>query len=219
MLRRPSKSIVVKEFSEIPMSQATTAGTPFTPANTAILLVDHQPGVLAMVGSLPPETVARNAGILARLGEDLNIPLIITSTRETMEFLGSNLPAIQQAAPKAYGARIRRGGTLNAFADPQLVDALKNTQRSNLVIAGLLTDVCLAHSVASAIQASYQVQVVADASGTSTVLADCVTHDRLRGLGAVLTTTFGLLFALFPDLSTAEGKRAEGIAASAAAPQ
>ena len=65
--------------------------------------------------------------MLARLGEQLEIPLIVTSTQETMESLGTNLPAIQKAAPKAYATRIRRGGTLNAFDDPKFVDAVTRT--------------------------------------------------------------------------------------------
>lgn len=198
------------------MSQAMNA--PFTPANTAILLVDHQPGVLAMVGSLPAETVSRNAGVLARLGEELKIPLVVTSTRETLAFLGTSLSSIQTGAPIAYAARIRRGGTLNAFHDPAFVEAVKSTRRPHLVIAGLLTDVCLFHSVVSALDAGYKVQVVADASGTSTALGDAVTCDRLRGLGAVVTTTYGVLFELFPDLSTPEGQQAEGVAAASLTP-
>ena len=165
--------------------QTSASHSPFTPANTAIVLVDHQPGVLAMVGSLPADVVTRNVGTLARLAEQLGIPLIVTSTRETLEFLGTNLDSIRTAAPKAYAERVGRAGTLNAFDDPAFVDAIKHTGRRNLVIAGLLTDVCLFHSVVSALDAGYKVQVVVDASGTSSALGDAVTYDRLRDLGAV----------------------------------
>jgi len=189
----------------------------FHPTDTAIVLVDHQPGVLAMVNSLPAETVTNNVAILARLGEELQIPLVITSTRENLEFLGTNLEEIQEAAPRAFEKRIRRAGTLNAFKDPAFVDAVKKLNRNNLVIAGLTTDVCLFHSVVSALEAGYQVQVVADASGTTTALGDMVTYDRLRDLGAVITTTYGILFELFPDLSTPQGQKSEGVASSAVA--
>lgn len=195
-----------------------TPHRPFTPADTVIVLVDHQPGVLAMASSLPADLVTRNAGVLARLGEELSIPLVVTSTRENLEFLGTNFGSIQAGAPKAYAARVRRAGTLNAFHDPSFVEAVKRTGRPNLVIAGLLTDVCLFHSVVSALDAGYKVQVVVDASGTTTTLADAVTYDRIRALGAVPTTTFGILFELYPDLSKPEGLQAEGVAASGIAP-
>ena len=184
----------------------------FTPADAAIVLVDHQPGVLHMVGSLPANIVTANAGLLARLGEELGVPTVVTSTRENLEFLGTNLSTIQTGAPKAYAARIRRDGTLNAFNDPAFAAAVKNTGRRNLVMSGLLTDVCLQHSVISALEAGYHVQVVADASGTTTQLADDVTHDRMRSLGAVVTTAYGVLFAMYPDFSTPDGKKAEAVA-------
>ena len=190
----------------------STSHRPFTPADTTIVLVDHQPGVLGMVGSLPKDVVTSNVGLLARLGEQLEIPLIVTSTRETLQFLGTNLQTIQDGAPKAYAARIRRDGTLNAFDDPAFVRALVKTGRRNLVIAGLLTDVCLMHSVISALDAGYHVQVVADASGTTTTLADSVTYDRFRTLGAVITTAYGILFELYPNISSPEGQRAEAVA-------
>ena len=80
------------------------------------------------------------------------------------------------------------------------------------MIAGILTDVCLFHSAASAVEAGYKVQVVADACGTSSTLADQVTYERLQSLGIVVTTTNGVLFDMYSDLSTPEGQRAEGVA-------
>ncbi len=55
-------------------------------------------------------------------------------------------------------------------------------------------------------------------AGVSTVLGDQVTYDRLRDLGVVVTTTNGVLFDLYPDLSTPEGQRAEAVALAALAP-
>lgn len=215
-------AISYADTSSNPISQprtkiVTSNNVHFTPENSAILLVDHQPGVLGMVGSLPHDIVIRNTAMLARLGDQLDIPLVITSTRETIEFLGTTLKEVREAAPTAYEKRIRRGGSLDAFSDPAFVAAVKATGRKNLIIAGILTDVCLAHSVKSALAAGYSVQVVADASGTTTPLADAVTYDLLRELGATVTTAFGVLFHLYPDLSKPEGLKAEAVASQSAA--
>lgn len=185
---------------------------PFTPQDSAIILVDHQPGVVAMVQSVPLRHVVANAGTLAKLANDLAIPHVVTTTRETVERLGTTIDSIQDAAPAAYGARISRGGTLDPFDDPAFVAAVAATGRPNLIIAGVLTDVCLAHAVISALAAGYKVQVVADASGTTSVLADEVTYVRLRDAGAVVTSTWGVLFELFPDLSSPEGAKVEAAA-------
>ncbi|MBX5204055.1 isochorismatase family protein [Rhizobium sp. NZLR1] len=215
----PSNAEAIKSNSPTTKESTMSSGkVHFTPENSAILLVDHQPGVLGMVGSLPHDVVIRNTSMLARLGDQLGIPLVITSTRETIEFLGTTLKEVREAAPTAYEKRIRRGGSLDAFSDPAFVAAVKATGRKNLIIAGILTDVCLAHSVKSALAAGYHVEVVADASGTTTPLADAVTYDLLRDLGATVTTAYGVLFDLYPDLSKPEGLKAEAVATASAAP-
>ncbi|HEV8054371.1 MAG TPA: hypothetical protein VGP30_06050, partial [Candidatus Limnocylindrales bacterium] len=62
----------------------------------------------------------------------------------------------------------------------------------------------------------YHVRVIADASATTSELADCVTYDRLRELGVEVSTTYGTLFELFSDMSTSEGQLAEAIASGQA---
>ena len=185
----------------------------FTPADAAVVLVDHQPGVLAMVGSLTADVVRRNVGILAGSGERLDIPLVVTSTRENLDFLGTNLEEIQQAAPPAYANRVRRAGALDAFQDPAFVAAVAAAGRQNLVMSGLLTDVCLFHTAVSATAAGYNVLVVADASGTSSTVGEAVSYDRLASFGVLAASTYGILFELYPNPGTPDGQRAQAVAA------
>lgn len=188
---------------------------PLTPQDSAVVLVDHQPGTLNMVSSDRHAAVKANTGILARLGEQTDLAIVVTSTRETLAFLGTNIDEVQQGAPIAYAARVARDGTLNSFADPRFVEAIRATGRPNLIIAGLTTDVCLWHTTVSALEAGYRVRVVADASGTNSEIGDQVTFDSMRALGAEVGTTLGTLFELFSDLGTAEGQLAEAIAVEA----
>lgn len=183
--------------------------TQITPSNSAIVLVDHQPGVASWTNSLPVEQMAANAAILARLGEQMHLPLLISTTRENEGFLGTTIEEIQHAAPVAYQNRIRRGGTLDAFGDPAFADAVKALGRPNLIIAGLTSDVCLANTALSAAGAGYHVHAVADASASTSVLADTVTYDRLRDRGVTVGTTMGTWSELYPDVSTPEGQRSE----------
>ena len=183
--------------------------TQITPSNCAIVLVDHQPGVAGWTKSLPVDQMAANAAILARLGEQMELPLLISTTRESEGFLGTTIEEIQHAAPVAYERRVRRGGTLNAFLDPAFVDAVKALNRPNLLMAGLTTDVCLANTAMSAVEAGYRVHAIADASASTSVLADTVTYDRLRDLGITVGSTMGTWSQLYPDVSTPEGQRSE----------
>jgi nicotinamidase-related amidase len=182
----------------------------FTPANSAILLVDHQNLTVDWVKSLPRETMIANVRMLARMGAEMHIPLVITSTMETTQ-VGPTIKDIQDLAPEAYAHRIKRGGTLSAFLDPAFEQAVKATGRKNLIIAGLTSDICLMHTVESALRQGYRVEVVADASGSMTPLADQVTWARMRAIGAVITDGNQLLTELYPDFGTAEGQKAAQI--------
>lgn len=182
----------------------------FTPANSAILLVDHQNLTVDWVKSLPRDTMIANVRMLARMGAEMHIPLVITSTMETTQ-VGPTIKDIQDLAPEAYAHRIKRGGTLSAFLDPAFEQAVKATGRKNLIIAGLTSDICLMHTVESALRQGYRVEVVADASGSMTPLADQVTWARMRAIGAVITDGNQLLTELYPDFGTAEGQKAAQI--------
>ena len=182
----------------------------FTPQNSAILLVDHQKLTIDWVKSMPKESVVANARVLARLGADMGIPMLITTTMETT-VVGNTIKDIQDLAPKQYAARIKRGGVLNCFLDTAFSTAVKKLGRKNLIIAGLTTDICLMHTVEGALRAGYKVQVVADACGSMTALADQVTFDRLRGLGVTVTDGNQILTELYPDFGTPEGQKASKI--------
>ena len=66
-----------------------------------------------------------------------------------------------------------------------------------------------ANTALSAAGAGYHVHAVADASASTSVLADTVTYDRLRDRGVTVGTTMGTWSELYPDVSTPEGQRSE----------
>ena len=157
-------------------------GSPmFTTDNAAIVLIDHQDMTVGWIRSQPQTTTVNNVRMLARVGAELGVPHMVTSTME--DVIGTNIKDVQELAPEAYAARVKRGGTLNGFLDPAFVAAVKGLGRSNLILAGLTTDICLFHTARGAIDAGYEVQVVADACGSSSVSSDELTFDRLRALG------------------------------------
>src|ERR1700694_3923313 len=63
---------------------------------------------------------------------------------------------------------------LNAWDDERVREWVKNTDKKKLVMAGLWTEVCLTMPVLSALAAGFEVYIVTDASGASSVEA----HER-----------------------------------------
>jgi len=143
--------------------------------------------------------------MLARLGAEMNIPLVVTSTME--DNVGTNIKDIQETAPKAYANRVKRGGTINCFLDENFRAALRVTGRKNLIMAGLTTDICMFQTAMGALGEGYNVQVVGDACGSMSALADQLTFDRLRQEGVVVTVGNQISTELYQDFGTPEGQQ------------
>lgn len=60
---------------------------------------------------------------------------------------------------------IDRPGIVSAWDDPKFVAAVEKTGRKNLIIAGVIVDVCLAFAAMQAVDAGYNVYGVVGASG------------------------------------------------------
>ena len=81
-----------------------------------------------------------------------------------------------------YGAR---KGEINAWDNPDFVEAVKATGRGTLIIAGTITSVCMAFPSISAVHAGYRVFAVVDASGTYSKMAQEITLARIVQAGVV----------------------------------
>ena len=178
----------------------------FTPQNSAILLVDHQKMTMDWIYSQDKKGVENNLTMLARLGNDLSIPLLITTTME--DYVGPTYEGIQQVAPIAYSNRVKRGGTINCFLDSNFNQAAKNLGRKKLFIGGLTTDICLLQTVKGALNNGFEVIVIADASGSMTKMADEVSFDYFRQIGVKVYSANAVLAELYPDFGTPDGQKA-----------
>ena len=181
----------------------------FTPADTAVMLVDHQTGTLGWVKSLPQETVVTACRVLARMAVSYAMPLVLTTTMEQQ--VGPTIPGISDLAPDAFAARYARGGELDCWDDAKLRDGVAALGRKKLVMAGLTTDICLFWAARSALKLGYEVLVVADACGTTSVLGDTLTYDRLRAEGAQITVINQAVTELANNFGVPEGQAAQQI--------
>ena len=66
---------------------------------------------------------------------------------------------------------------------------MEATGKKKLIMAGLTNDVCIVYPAISAVQDGYEVQVVVDAGGSPTVLADETALRRMEKNGVTLTST------------------------------
>ena len=167
----------------------------YTADNAALLLIDHQVGTLEWMHSAPKADVVRNTLALAKAARELGMPVVLTSSQED-QVQGLLLPELAEILPDAYAARIKRGGIVDAFDDPDFAAAVKSTRRKKLIMAGLLTEVCVIYPALNAKDEGYELQVIADASGSGTKMGDDIALVRMQQSGIAVASTIQILSEL-----------------------
>lgn len=164
--------------------------------NAAVLLVDHQAGLLSLVRDIDPDRFKNNVLALADLAKYFKLPTILTTSFEDGPN-GPLVPELKALFPEA--PYIARPGQINAWDNADFVNAVKATGRKQLIIAGVVTEVCVAFPALAALEESFEVFVVTDASGTFNELTRHSAWDRMTAAGAQLMTWFGVACELHRD--------------------
>lgn len=164
--------------------------------NAAVLLVDHQAGLLSLVRDIEPDKFNNNVLALANAAKYFNLPTILTTSFED----GPNGPLMPQLVEMFLDAPyIARPGQINAWDNEDFVKAVKATGKKQLIIAGVVTEVCVAFPALSALEEGFEVFVVTDASGTFNAISRDSAWDRMSKAGAQLINWFGLACELHRD--------------------
>ncbi len=164
--------------------------------NAAVLLVDQQTGLLSLVRDIDPDKFKNNVLALAEAAQYFNLPTILTTSFEQGPN-GPLVPELKEMFPDA--PYIARPGQINAWDNEDFVKAVKATGKKQLIIAGVVTEVCVAFPALSALEEDFEVFVITDASGTFNHLTRDSAWDRMSNAGAQLMTWFGMACELHRD--------------------
>lgn len=168
------------------------------PANTALVLVDHQVGTINWAGELVAEEreqLKMWTRVMARFAKSAGMPVVLTSSLET-EAQGPLLPEFQTILPEEYEQRIKRVGVINAWDDPAFVQAVRATGKPNLLMGGLTTDVCLVPPALSARAEGFNVVALLDISAACTKLAAQNSRDLLQAAGIEIMTVTPIITSM-----------------------
>lgn len=179
----------------------------FTPHDVAMLLIDHQVGTTSWVHSSDIDEMKANAVMLARTAGLYGIPVVLTSSMEEYA-QGPLMPELAGALPTAFSQRIKRSGIVNAMDDEHFAAAVTATNRKKLIIAGVTNDVCTVYPTLSLLDKGYEIQVVADAGGSPSKMADDIALRRMERAGATITSSNQMLAELVGNWTTPEGSQA-----------
>ena len=176
-----------------------------TPAESVLILIDHQPFQFANLHSHEPMMIVNNVIGLAKAAKIFNVPTILTTVVEDRG--GKLIKGLQAVFPDQKP--IDRT-FINTWEDARVVDAVKRTGRKKLIMAALWTEICLAMPAIQAAGEGYEVYAVTDASGGVSAEAHEMAVRRMVMAGVVPITWLAVASELQRDWAREDTAKALG---------
>jgi len=177
------------------MSNAARSYEPLTSDNAALVLIDHQVGLMTGVRDYAIAELKHNVLGLAKAAQALKLPIVVTTTaRDSM--WGPTFPELIEALP---GVQIIDRSTVNAFDDPRVARAIEATGRKKLIFAGLSLEVCATFPAITAVGKGLDAYVAVDACGTFSKTKHQVGLLRMLQAGVILSDYATMMIEVLKD--------------------
>ena len=161
----------------------------YTPTDSAVVFIDHQPQMLFGVANIDRATLINNVTLLARVAKEFNVPAVLTAV-ETESFSGYIWPQLLDVFP---GQEVVERTSMNSWDDAGFRKAVEATGKKNIIMTGLWTEVCVTWPTIEMIGAGYNIYVVEDCCGATSQAAHDAALSRMVQAGAVRLTTIPAL--------------------------
>src|SRR5438034_2040781 len=172
----------------------------YTPEDSAVVFIDHQPQMLFGVASMDRASLINNVTLLAKCAKEFNVPTVLTAV-ETEGFSGYIVPQLLDVFP---GQPIVERSSMNSWDDAGFRQAIEATGRKNILMTGLWTEVCITWPTLEMLGAGYNIYVVEDCCGATSPAAQEAALSRMVQAGAVRLTTIAALLEFQRDWKNRE---------------
>ena len=179
---------------------------PLTSDNAALVLVDHQVGLMTGVRDYSTGELKHNVVALAKAAKALQLPIIVTTTARD-SLWGPTFPELVEALP---GVEIIDRSSVNAFDDERVAGAIAATGRQKLIFAGISLEVCAAFPAIAAIGKGLGAYVAVDASGTFSETKRQVGLLRMLQAGVIVSDYATLMVEILKDNARPEAGEVYG---------
>lgn len=157
----------------------------------ALVVIDVQDKLCQAMDEKVLRKLTKNIGILLECAAELKLPVLFTE--QYVKGLGPTLPELLEKSPEA--PRLEKM-TFSSCGIPQFMEALKSSGRTQIVITGMETHVCVLQTVIELRDAGFQVHVVSDAVMSRDKRNWKVAMNAMTQTGAVPTCTESVMFQL-----------------------
>lgn len=172
-----------------------------TPQNAVFVIIDYQPVQVNSIASMDRQLLVDNIVGAARAAVAYGLPIVHSTVNvET----GLNKPPIPQIREALAGVPTIDRTTINSWEDVEFRQAVEKTGRRKLIMTALWTEACLTFPALDALKAGYDVYVVVDAVGGTSVAAHEAALRRIEQAGGRLISTPQLFCELQRDWARQE---------------
>ena len=166
---------------------------------SALLIIDLQEKILPVIHNV--EIVIENTIKLIKGFKTLNLPIYFTE--QYPKGLG---PTSSKILTELQGYNALQKMSFSCFGAEDLFNELRSRKLHQIVVSGVETHVCVQQTVLDLLANDFQVNVAADAVSSRREFDFQIALERMRTLGAEITTTESILFELLEVCGTPEFK-------------
>ncbi|KAL8838566.1 MAG: hypothetical protein Q9176_004963 [Flavoplaca citrina] len=202
-------NMLVGLFAILPAAVMATMqpGPPFVRLNkddAMVIVADLQEGLYQVVRDFDTVTYRNNMLAHSAIASLFNIPIVLTTSAETGPngVLPREIASMYPSAPL-----IRRNGEVDAWDNSEFRDAVRAQNKSQIILAGITTDVCTEFLALSLRAEGFTVFANTEASGTFTDKLARDANDRMKDGGVILQGMFAIVMDLMRDWRNTPGSK------------
>lgn len=172
-----------------------------TPQNCAFIIIDYQPVQVNSIASMDRQLLVNNIVGTAKAAVAYRLPIVHSTVNVKT---GLNKPPIPQLRKVLNDFPTYDRTTINSWEDVEFRAAVKATGRKKLVMTALWTEACLTFPALDALKEGYEVYVVVDAVGGTSIAAHEAALRRIEQAGGRMISVTQLFCELQRDWSRKE---------------
>lgn len=167
-----------------------------TPQNSALIIIDYQPIQVSSIRSMNHDELVFNIVHTAMAAVNYDLPIIHSTVNVKT---GRNKPPIPPLMEVLGQYPTYDRTTINSWEDVEFKQAVLATGRKKLIMTALWTEACLTFPALDAIREGFEVYVVVDAVGGTSVAAHEAALRRIEQAGGKLISKTQLYCELQRD--------------------
>jgi len=180
------------------MESKQPAAYPIDRRTSILVVADLQESLIDVV--LGSDTLISRIRFLVECAAILGIPVIVTT--QNAGRLGRTVSSVHRALPDATQTIDKH--SFSTYREPAFQTALERSGRSQVVVCGVETHICVAQSAIDMQLAGYGVTVIADAVGARSVERHKLGMERIRDLGVLPACAEAVVYEWMETAGTPE---------------